>query len=480
MSGLGGGTGHGGGEPGHAREYSNREHGSRREPYGKGKDYKQVKDEGKERSYKRDGSTYLPTCHECGVKGHIRPECPNRVASVKNAGHSKGRILLGRIGVNPCTMTLDSGADNTVVRADLVAEADYTGNSIRVGDYYGCWRNVPMAKVWIGIGDEFLFKHEVLVVPRDCPHEVLLGNDLDIFDHLYELAQGRGESDPQVKAITRGQAKRQGEIDIVDRALDTRDGAQPVQCQLDSGVPNVSKSKKDVVGRKEVAQVEVASEDVREVSVLEEDAQGGERVEVSSEEEYENGITVDGLDTGKDVQGADLPLPDMVGGEGDRKLLIEEQSNDDSLKEIWQWAVKGEKGYALENGILVHILVTPSEQVRTRIVVPSNRRAALLKAAHSSMLGGHFSHVKTTELLNRKFTWPRMSVDVKKLCSQCVPCQKASRAGVEKVPLQPLPVLDIPFSKLAFDLVGPLPRTKSGYKYLLTSICLANTLKPYL
>ena len=90
------------------------------------------------------------------------------------------------------------------------------------------------------------------------------------------------------------------------------------------------------------------------------------------------------------------------------------------------------------------------------------------------MLGGHFSHTKTTELLNRRFTWPRMSVDVKKLCSQCVLCQKASRAGVGKAPLHPLPVLDVPFSKLAFDLVGPLPRTKSGYKYLLTSICLAS------
>ena len=83
-------------------------------------------------------------------------------------------------------------------------------------------------------------------------------------------------------------------------------------------------------------------------------------------------------------------------------------------------------------------LVTPSEQVCTRT---SSRRTELLKLAHSSMLGGHFSHTKTTELLNRRFTWPRMSVDVKKLCSQCVLCQKASRAGVAKAPLHPLPVL---------------------------------------
>ena len=40
---------------------------------------------------------------------------------------------------------------------------------------------------------------------------------------------------------------------------------------------------------------------------------------------------------------------------------------------------------------------------------------------------------------------------------------------------QPLPVLDVPFSMLAFDLVGQLPiRSKAGYKYLLTSTCMAS------
>ena len=33
-------------------------------------------------------------------------------------------------------MNLDSGADHTVVRADLITEADYTGGTSRVGDYY--------------------------------------------------------------------------------------------------------------------------------------------------------------------------------------------------------------------------------------------------------------------------------------------------------------------------------------------------------
>ena len=48
-----------------------------------------------------------------------------------------------------------------------------------------------MANIWIKIGRDYKFMHEVLVVPRDCPNEVLLGNDLEIFDELYRLAQGK-------------------------------------------------------------------------------------------------------------------------------------------------------------------------------------------------------------------------------------------------------------------------------------------------
>ena len=46
-------------------------------------------------------------------------------------------------------------------QADLITEADYTGGTSRVGDYYGYWRDVPMAEVWLGIGKEHKFKHKV-------------------------------------------------------------------------------------------------------------------------------------------------------------------------------------------------------------------------------------------------------------------------------------------------------------------------------
>ena len=37
--------------------------------------------------------------------------------------------------------------------------------------------------------------------------------------------------------------------------------------------------------------------------------------------------------------------------------------------------------------------------------------------------------------------------------------------------LHPLPIIGTPFRSIAFDIVGPYPRTSRGYKYILTSIC---------
>jgi len=113
-------------------------------------------------------------------------------------------------------------------------------------------------------------------------------------------------------------------------------------------------------------------------------------------------------------------------------------------------------------------------EVWRRIVVPKSKRKELLKLSHSSLCGGHFSSRKTEGVLRRVFTWPGVTRDVKAWCRTCPDCQKAARAINNRAPLQPLPVIPTPFSRLAFDLVGPLPRTKSGFKYLLTCICLGS------
>ena len=55
-------------------------------------------------------------------------------------------------------------------------------------------------------------------------------------------------------------------------------------------------------------------------------------------------------------------------------------------------------------------------------------------------------------------------------CKRCPECQKASQKRVHRAPLIPLPVMEAPFQRMAMDIVGPLPRSRSGNKYILV-IC---------
>ena len=98
------------------------------------------------------------------------------------------------------------------------------------------------------------------------------------------------------------------------------------------------------------------------------------------------------------------------------------------------------------------------------IVVPKGRQNAVLKLA---LLGGYFSIRNTRGLINHLFTWPSMVRDIKEWCMTCEVCQKPPKTPGGKPPLNPSPVITEPFSCIAFDLVGPIPRITSGYKCIL-------------
>ena len=92
--------------------------------------------------------------------------------------------------------------------------------------------------------------------------------------------------------------------------------------------------------------------------------------------------------------------------------------------------------------------------------------------AHDSILGGHLGVKKTTDKVLSNFFWPGISGDVKRYCRSCDICQRTTPKGkTMRVPLGKLPVIDTPFKRVSFDLVGPIfPASQRGYKYILTAV----------
>ena len=77
--------------------------------------------------------------------------------------------------------------------------------------------------------------------------------------------------------------------------------------------------------------------------------------------------------------------------------------------------------------------------------------------------------------VSKNFFWPGMGADIRDYCRSCDVCQrKSSKDRIKPVPLQPLPVVTEPFSRVAVDLVGPLsPLSSEGHRYILTLIDFA-------
>ncbi|KAI5614553.1 hypothetical protein C0J50_11136, partial [Silurus asotus] len=58
--------------------------------------------------------------------------------------------------------------------------------------------------------------------------------------------------------------------------------------------------------------------------------------------------------------------------------------------------------------------------------------------------------------------------DVQKYCTTCPTCQQTSAVRQrDRPPLQPLPVISVPFQRIAMDIVGPLEKSSTGYQYIL-------------
>ncbi len=94
--------------------------------------------------------------------------------------------------------------------------------------------------------------------------------------------------------------------------------------------------------------------------------------------------------------------------------------------------------------------------------------------AHDHALSGRLGVNKTFSCISRYFYWPGLKSAVSEYCRSCHVCQlawKPNRA-ISNAPLHPIPVLSEPFERI-IDCVGPLPKTKSGFQYLLTLMCAA-------
>ena len=389
------------------------------------------------------------TCYGCGELGQIRPNCPNKVRRVRSPACEPQMEVEGWLaGIAVKGLKVDTGADRSVVSMEYVPKSAYLERTVILDSWRGKqFSKHRMARLSLQVGDTKVDAVFAVADKLDCP--ALLGKDLG----------------PEMT------------VQLLGMILDEAKASQG------QGVSKEVTKQKEVV--KEVVTPVRVTRAQKEREKLEE--KGNDLASAQSESSplglsdifgFEDGFfeqdpsptSVDECEVLPEVEVVEVPLPELVDSGSDD--LIMEQQADVSLKPLFVLAEKLERGYSFMDGILVHTTSDGLGDSLVRILVPTGRRLGILEMAHTHMLAGHFGGKKTFARVSARFLWPKMWVEVKSYVRTCAGCQKASRKDRAKAPLQPLQCESEPFSKVAFDLVGPLPRSTSGFKYILTMMDL--------
>jgi hypothetical protein len=165
------------------------------------------------------------------------------------------------------------------------------------------------------------------------------------------------------------------------------------------------------------------------------------------------------------------------------------QMTDDDIRPVYQWVKNGARPtpqelknaspatrhYALIfNTLVIHQDVLCHKYCNhdlstshLRIVVPKGMRREILQQAHDGIMSGHLGEKKTRERVRRSFYWFDLRADVATYVQQCDTCMMIK--GPTKKPKAPLGDMTTgaPWDRLSIDIMGPLPESSQGNKYIL-------------
>lgn len=383
-----------------------------------------------------------PKCFSCGRIGHMQwscpqerrgeppPERPNKPPSSKltarahcdpggvlECGVSKG-VQVSKLtwieltsGKTPFRALLDSGAEITVVRRDLIPDAVSEKGSGK------------------------------LTMRGAFGHAV----EADLMYVPLSLSTGEGSVNPQLVTLCAVTNELAEGVDAI-LTPDLYDELRQAKKEADDLAARIVQAEKDMAQRESVGHVEITLEPEER----ERNEESGEIAQVTA------------VDT----------LPRENESEVRRAFVIE-QRDDSSLSQTWEQARTGTHGMVIEDGLLFHLEAIDGRRCK-QLVLPESRRKEVLVLAHDRPCGGHFSQKKTKQRIRSAFFWPNLAGDVKKYCQSCHSCQMFSNRRItDRVPITPLTRPQEPFEVVYLDCIGPIePTSARGHRYALCLIDL--------
>ena len=334
-------------------------------------------------------------------------------AMMKHMPVVSGRLVKGNKAVS---VLRDTGCSTCVVKAGLVDDSQFTGSKQSVMLIDGSVKQFPVAKVVVD-SPFYVGEIEALCMPNSLC-DVVIGN----------ISGAREPNDPDLKWIP--SSKADDVIEQVDESS-IEEGPQGFVVQSD-----------EIVEDSVVMGVETRSQR-------------------AAREKPAKGLKVsDPVDS---IKPADF---------------AKEQREDPTLKPLWRKVNKDEKSkyrFICEGNYLFRQrrdVDNPKLGVGPRyVVLPRSQREKVMRIAHESLMGGHIGINNTMAKIKTQFFWPGMAEDIANFCRSCDICQRTvSKGRVPKATLGRMPIIGVPFERIAIDLAGPFTRSSRGHTHILTIV----------
>lgn len=131
-----------------------------------------------------------------------------------------------------------------------------------------------------------------------------------------------------------------------------------------------------------------------------------------------------------------------------------------------------EEPYDQENSDWEDMIDNPIEEFYKNeipiLVENKKHKKAILRLYHDSKIGGHQGSTRTYQKIKRSYKWPKMKKEIELYIKTCNICQLNKSGKATKMRMIIVTPADYPFEKIYLDVVGPLPVTENGNKYILT------------
>jgi hypothetical protein len=101
-----------------------------------------------------------------------------------------------------------------------------------------------------------------------------------------------------------------------------------------------------------------------------------------------------------------------------------------------------------------------------RVLTPQEV-TAVLYSLHNDPTSGHFGFQSTYHRIAIRYYWPQMGNDIKDYIKNCIICQRRGKPKTRE-PLHPIKI-GKPFQRIGMDIVGPLPITSKGNRYIIVA-----------